>query len=361
MRKSGRTKREVRKMTETNIGDHCQTEKFYQIMQYGLKSGGIHVVASKGHGKSRLMFSMARTLQNFCKVYIFDGSETWLYAYDKIPTFTVEDNTIRLVSDNHTTEDIERYKIENWNLVELALQKYPSLLFRLKTRKPSKRGFFVRTVVNHLDTIQRCSRETTADNEAKQYIAYFIEEAQDCFNSKATTRLEAEEFLTVFNEARNQREAFFTASQRLTDFSKTIRTKQLYCIGRINEEDKSTSLRHIEKLHNLDFNCTAQRTWFLEGLKTVFTSPEWRQKGKPFQINKEVKKAFLSLFQQQKPKKNTLSKIGAFIEKVLDWPFSKKKQYGYDDTKEDLWSEGQSDYHDYPSDEDDEDEEFMFG
>jgi hypothetical protein len=81
-------------------------------------------------------------------------------------------------------------------------------------------------VINHLDAIQREQRETLSDNQPKKQIAYFIKESQDAFNCRLTMRTDAEEFLTVLNEARNQKEAFFTASQRLNDFSKTIRVKQ---------------------------------------------------------------------------------------------------------------------------------------
>ena len=286
---------------QSNVEQHGQNE-FVAMVEQGLTHGGIHVVASKSHGKSRLLFSMAKELGGKARVLIFDGSETWLYAFDKIPTFTVQERDIVLIGDVKSTDEIERYAIRNWDLVELALKTFPSILFRLKTRKPSKRGFFVRTVINHLDQQQREQRESTEDNEAKGYIAYFIEEAQDCFNSRSTTRLEAEEFLTVFNEARNQREAFFTASQRLTDFSKTIRTKQMYCIGRISEEDHG-GLRSLEKNHKMDFSKIPSRTWFFEGV--TFNSPEWKQSGKPFQINKATKKAYIANL----PKRKEESKI----------------------------------------------------
>ena len=284
---------------QSNIEQHSENS-FSAMVNLGLKSGGIHVNASKNHGKSRLLFSMSKHLRNLadCRVLIFDGSESWLYGYDAIPTFTVQERDIVLINDVKTTEEIERYQLTNWHLIESALRTYKDLLFRLKTRKPSKRGFFIRTTINYLDSLQRAERETNPNHEPTKSIAYFIEEAQDAFNSRSTTRLEAEEFLTVFNEARNQKEAFYTASQRLTDFSKTIRTKQLYCLGKINEEDKFNGLRRLEKLNNIDFSKIPQRTWFFEG--ETFVSPEWKQNGKPFQINREVKKRYVESLPRQK-------------------------------------------------------------
>lgn len=275
---------------DPNIETHSEN-KLQKLVEQGLKQGGIHVCASKNHGKTRLLFSMAKELQNGkARVFIFDGSETWLYAYDRIPVFTVQDRDIALIEDVRSTEEIERYEIKNWEIVKFALDSYSDILFRLKTRKPSKRGFFVRTVINYLDQKQREERETRPDHEARRYFAYFIEEAQDCFNSRSTTRLEAEEFLTVFNEARNQKEAFFTASQRLTDFSKTIRTKQVYCLGKLSSED-TNPVRRLEKEFKIDFSRMPSRLWFMEG--ETFVSPDWKQNGKPYQINREVKRKYI--------------------------------------------------------------------
>lgn len=281
-------------------------QTFSELVSNGLRNGGIHVCASKNHGKTRLLFSIAKELIDKARVLIFDGSETWLYAYNRIPVFTVTERDISLVSKNVTIEEVERYEIQNWNLVKFTLDHYDSILFRLKTRKPSKRGFFVRTVINYLDQKQRLERETIADHEAKGHLAYFIEEAQDVFNSRSTTRLEAEEFLTVFNEARNQKEAFFTASQRLTDFSKTIRTKQTYCLGKTNNEDVTPPLRRIEKEYEIDFSKMKPRTWFIEG--ETFLSPDWTQEGKPYKINKDSLKRFLAVLPEQ-PKQSKLKTL----------------------------------------------------
>lgn len=276
--------------------------RFSEVVEHGLLNGGIHLVSVKGHGKTRLLFGMTRELlRQKSRVIIFDGSEAWLYGFDKIPTFTVKERDIVLSNDLETTDQIERYRIKKWNLVKFALHKHKHILFRLKTRKPSKRGFFIRTVVNYLDKLQRDSRESTIDHEAKGYVAYFIEEAQDCFNSRSTTRLEAEEFLTVFNEGRNQKEAFFTASQRLTDFSKTIRTKQTYCIGKIPEEDKTVAVRRLERKYGIDFSKLKSREWCFEG--KTFSSPTWKQSGKPYQINKKIEKKFVEQLKPQQPKK----------------------------------------------------------
>jgi hypothetical protein len=46
-----------------NINDHSE-KQFLETVNHGLKHGGIHVNAGKGHGKTRLLFSMAKK-ENF--------------------------------------------------------------------------------------------------------------------------------------------------------------------------------------------------------------------------------------------------------------------------------------------------------
>jgi hypothetical protein len=293
----------------------CCSNDFLQMVEHGLKTGGIHIVASKSHGKSRLLFSIARQLRQKSRVIIFDGSETWIYGFDKISTFTIKERDI-VAKRTETTDEIERYRIKNWNLIEFALQNYKHILFRLKTRKPSKRGFFIRQVVNYLDAIQRESRQSTKDNEARGYISYFIEEAQSSFTTVSTLKSEAEEFLTVFNEARNQREAFFTASQRLNDFSKTIRVKQTYCIGLIPEEDKTVAIRRLERKYETDFSKLDARSWCFEG--KTFESPLWKQKHKPYQINKKIQQKYVEQLQppQQEETKPIMKKKPTIKDKL---------------------------------------------
>ena len=212
---------------ELNISNHAKTE-FESFIFESLKSGGSHIVANKSHGKTRLMFCIAENLadKEEARTIIFDGSETWLYSFSKIPVFNVGEHDI-LSRERSNSEDLEKFSLENENLVKLALAKEKNILFRLKTRKPSKRGFFIRTVVNYLDAQQRAEKEKSKEHENKKCIAFLLEEAQNAFNSRSTSSTENETFLSVFNEARNQSIAFFTASQRLNDFSKTIRAKQL--------------------------------------------------------------------------------------------------------------------------------------
>ena len=293
---------------QCNISNHEQTA-FSEFVFQGLKSGGSHVVANKSHGKTRLLFSMAKELRPLenCRVLAFDGSETWIYAFDKIPVFTIGEHDI-LESSRGNIQQFEKYTLQNSNLVKLALQTHKDLLFRLKTRKPSKRGFFVRTVINYLDSLQRQEKAQDPNHDNKTAIAYFLEEAQNSFNNRSTSSTEMEEFLTVFNEGRNNKEAFFTASQRLTDFSKTIRSKQLPCIGKLSSEDITPSLRKIEKSHGLDFSNMKARNWFFEG--KTFVSPEFKQSnGKPYQVNQEIKQLWLNSL----PKPKTLS------EKISEW------------------------------------------
>lgn len=294
---------ENNEQNKVNIVTMPKTSLFDSMIETAIRENGLHLTASKGFGKSRLLFSIAQAIRNLgenSRVFIFDGSEAWLYGFSKIAVFNVNEEDIS-INQVKTTEDIETYNLNNWELVKLALDTEKDLLFRLKTRKPSKRGFFIRTVVNFLDAQQRAERITTANHDPTKTISYFIEEAQDAFNSRSTARTNSEEFLTVFNEARNNKESFFTASQRLNDFSKTIRTKQQYVLGRISPEDMCQALRAIEKESNVNLSKMPLRTWMYSGQQ--FKSPDWIQgKGKPYIINRALKMLYGTQHQtEQKP------------------------------------------------------------
>jgi len=65
----------------------------------------------------------------------------------------------------------------------------------------------------------------------------------------------------------------------------------------------------LEKEYNIDFSKIPFRTWFYEG--QTFVSPEWKQQGKPYQINGAIKEEWLKSL----PKKKTLS----LIDRIKLW------------------------------------------
>jgi energy-coupling factor transporter ATP-binding protein EcfA2 len=355
----------IKEKDQSSINNH---DSFNSFVSEGLRIGS-HIVGSKGSGKTRLLFCIAQELikQPNVRTIIFDGSETWIYAFNRIPVFTIGEHDI-LETSRGNIQDFEKYSLKTANLVKICLETHKDVLFRLKTRKPSKRGFFIRTVINFLDSQQRAEKTTNPEHENTKAIAYFIEEAQNAFSSRSTSSTETEEFLTVFNEARNNREGFFTSSQRLTDFSKTIRSKQIQCLGRLSNEDISPNLRRLEKAQNIDFSKMKPRNWFYEG--SIFVSPEFKQNGKPFQVNREIKKLWLNSL----PKKKTLA------EKIKPWltvqketnPFLKKQVISQTSSqlnemeKEDIEDEKEDSQGDglfmgdpfFPEEFDDEEEEF---
>jgi hypothetical protein len=298
----------TKKLKESNIKDHSQFDNF---VSEGLRIGS-HIVGSKGSGKTRLLFCVAQELmkQENVRVIAFDGSETWLYAFSKIPVLSIGEHDI-LARDRKCTEDLEKYELQNWNLVKLALATHKDILFRLKTRKPSKRGFFIRSIINYLDELQRIEKAKNPKHTNKKAIGYFIEESQNAFSSRNSSSSELETFMTVFSEGRNNREGFFTNSQRLTDVNKSLRSKQFYCISRLNSEDITPNLRRLEKEKNLDFSKMPSRTWYYEG--SIFESPEFKQHGKPYQINKALKAKIPETPEQKEERVLSLS------EKILKW------------------------------------------
>lgn len=258
------------------------------MAENALIQGGIHICALKCHGKSRLAFILASYLRKRKKtrVIVFDSSYTWFKGFEKIPTFEVNIRDIQINSVK-STFDIEKFKLINKVEVKLALATYKDILFTFDKISPSRKGFFIRQVVNMLDNKQQIEGLKANNGNAKQNIAYFIEEAENAFTSRSTARNDCEMFLQTFNEARNNKETFFTLSQRLTDFSKTIREKQVKCLGKIGVGDISGDIRRIEKQSGVDLANMPRRTWLYEGKR--FISPEWTIKTRRVAIrNKQI-------------------------------------------------------------------------
>lgn len=89
----------------------------------------------------------------------------------------------------------------------------------------------------------------------------------------------------------------------------------------------------MEKRHNVDFSKMPYRQWFFEG--ETMTSPEWKQSGKPFQVNKATKKAFIANL--EKPERHsrlrTIGKILGFAWHLVMDPIHGGG--GYEETRED--------------------------
>lgn len=292
---------EITTEKQVNIKQHDESE-FQKIIQQGLKEGGINLTAMKCFGKSRTLFNICSYLQSLpnVRVYIFDGSEAFLYGYSKIPVYTIAEHDIQL-SEIRTSQDVEVYQFINWQLVKLALSTYPSLLFRLKSKSPSKRGFAIRSIINYLDDLQRAEKEQSPTHENRYKIAYTIDEFADVFSNRSTLRIDAETFLTTFNEGRNFGESFFTCLQREFDGSKTLRAKQIMAYGKIPECDKSAYHRRLEKQYNVNLSNMQPRTWLIEG--KIITAPTWTQRGKPYIINQAIREKWFNSMPKAEPEK----------------------------------------------------------
>jgi hypothetical protein len=299
-----------------NIGNHSQTV-FDDVIIDALSTGGLNACAFKNHGKTRFLMSICTELMksDSIRCLIWDSSDAWLYGFNQIPTFNVCDNDIS-AKERKTSEDLEKYQLNNWLLIKFALDHNKDLLFRMKTRNPQKRAFFVRAVINYLDTLQRDEKEASPTHENKQAIAFFLEEAQNIFSSRTTSSNDMAEFLSVFNEGRNFKESFWTACQRNFDLSKTIRTKQLQIIGKLSSEDLSPSFRKLEKKLKIDFANMQARTWLYN--ETLFISPEFKQAGKPVIINRSNREAWQDSL-PKKPQKTLMQKIGQWLKnRIVD-------------------------------------------
>jgi len=69
--------------------------------------------------------------------------------------------------------------------------------------------------------------------------------------------------------------------------------------GKIPESDKTPYHRRLEKQFNIDFSNMKPRTWLIEGQTIV--SPEFKQQGKPYIINRALRAKYQQQQTQPKP------------------------------------------------------------
>lgn len=284
---------------QSNMGNHSENE-FNDIVQRGLVEGGICLIAMKNWGKSRFLMNTCKYIQSLPNVknYIFDSSDAFLYGFNRIPVFNINENDVQL-KEVKTTLDIESYEFVNWELVKLALKTENHLLIRLKSKSPSKKGYAIRRICNYLDDLQRAEKEQSPTHENKFKIAYTIDEFSDVFSNRSSLRIDSETFLGTYNQGRNFGESFFFSLLRESDGAKTLRVKALNAYGKIPESDKSPYHRRLEKQYNVNLSNMQPRTWLIEG--QIIKSPDFKQSGKPFIINRALRAQYNS--QQPQPQK----------------------------------------------------------
>ena len=101
--------------------DIANHDIFNNFLSESLRVGS-HLVGAKGSGKTRLGFVCASELMKLdnVRVIIWDGSDTWKYAFNQMPFFNVSEKDI-LATDRKHSDEIEKYELQNWYLVKLAL------------------------------------------------------------------------------------------------------------------------------------------------------------------------------------------------------------------------------------------------
>jgi hypothetical protein len=96
-------------------------------------------------------------------------------------------------------------------------------------------------------------------------------------------------------------------------------------------EDITPFLRKIEKQQKINFSEMKLRTWFSNG--STFESPEFKQKGKPYLINEEIKQKWLSSL--PKPKVLSLTeKLKALLTPKLSIDDKRPRSFLYSEFEE---------------------------
>lgn len=261
-----------------------------------LRDGGIHLVSSKGHGKTIAKMHIARYFaqREDTKVIIFDTLPNWQHRFDKCPFFVV---TKDMVKRKNTQYDLTR---ENYIITEkdyhlskepfqILEQNHKVLLFSIEIQNPTEIGIFISEIISYIYNKQRIRAKYKGIQNLKTWYLFIIEEVENVFDSTSMERRAFNRIRKQYSEMANLKMACVSSSQRLQEVNTKFRGKMNYLIGRISIEDYDLKIRrllrhskHRKEVLNLPLGC------FLNPkTNELIQFPDFGQKGKPYQIRIE--------------------------------------------------------------------------
>jgi len=114
--------------------------------------------------------------------------------------------------------------------------------------------------------------------------------------------------------------------------------------SKIPESDKLSYHRRLEKLYNVNLSKLPQRTWLFEG--ELFQSPEFKQEGKPYIINRTLRAKYNHIEQPTQAQKwksyNPLKKIVLLLGAVLTASTANTKEK--DDSEREMREDEKGDF-----------------
>lgn len=279
-----------------------------RIILSRLRNGGVHIVASKGFGKTNTKMVMARRFRNEGhRTVIFDTLPVWLHDFDKIPHFVIDDYSVLELSEQI---ELTGYSYFNYNRTYMiakepleALNQHDDLLFVITIQDPDRIGIFIASVIGEIYRQNYRIAWKHGRDRIPKWTVFFIEESENVFDSTSLTKRAFNRIRKQYSELANLKIAIVSSSQRLQEVSTKFRSKMDFLIGRTTLDDFELKIRrllrnskHQEKMTHLKIG---EFLWC--PTDTLIQFPLFKQQGKPFDItSKHIKPQKRSLTQKVK-------------------------------------------------------------
>lgn len=187
-----------------------QNNEVSKLCEDVLDFGDLLLIASKSHGKTEALKSIANQFKNMenVRVFIFEDFPKFIHEFNALPYFVVRDNDV--VETQHVV-DIENYflrherdyTIKKGREIKEFLKECRNGIFLLEIRDIERTAFFIYSIVNHFYRKQYLRAKKYGLKSIKTKIVFIIEESQNVFDSSTISKKLFNRMRKIFSVARN--------------------------------------------------------------------------------------------------------------------------------------------------------------
>ena len=295
-----------------------------------LDFGDLLLIASKSHGKTETLKTLAKELKSIenTRVFIFEDFPKLIHEFNAIAYFVVHDSDV--IETSHTV-DMENYflrhertyTVRRGNEIKQFLKENKHGIFLMQIKDIERTAFFIYSIVNHFYRKQYLKAYKYGIKALKEKIVFIIEESQNVFDSTTISKKLFNRMRKIYSVARNLGIHFIMCSQRLQDLNTKIRSRTRLLIGRVSLDDFelkfSRLLRHSKYRKNV--LSLPKGVFLYPALDSLISFPMFKQDSKPFEWKPQCGERS-PMPQPYKREHRTLKKIGKVLKAIIDFPYS---------------------------------------
>ena len=314
-----------------------QNNDITKLCEDVLDFGDLLLIASKSHGKTETLKTLAKELKSMenVRIFIFEDFPKFIHEFEAIAYFVVNDNDVRQTEhtidmENYFLRHERSYTILRGNEIKQFLKENKHGIFLMNIKDVERTAFFIYSIVQHfyrkayLKAYLKAYKYGT--KAIKEKIVFIIEESQNVFDSSTISKKLFNRMRKIYSVSRNLGLHYIMCSQRLQDLNTKIRSRTRLLVGRISLDDFelkfSRLLRHSK--HRKNVLSLPKGVFLYPALDSLIAFPRFKQDSKPYQW--KPKSEPKPEYKPQKPKREPLltrfrkSKIARVLRAIIDFP-----------------------------------------